>query len=165
ATQGSGGAAPEAAPHPSPRPPRAAPHPPLQQPLLHHRGMDELAPGVVALLPGAGVVHHRLHPRPAPPRRPRGLRPGEGDEHHPRAARAARAGGTAPRAALGRPPRRGIWVRPSRGDEARRGGTRAPVPGTRCAGPVFWLRAPVGLPPPTPPASRKAPTSSAVASA
>src|SRR5262249_14977872 len=96
ATEGSGGAAPEAAPHPPPGPPRAAPHPPVQQPLLHHRGMAELAAGMAAFLPGAGVVHHRLHPGPASPRRPGGLGRGGGDEHHPAAAGSSRSSPCAP---------------------------------------------------------------------
>ena len=41
--------------------PRAPPQPALQLALLHHHRVAELAPELGTLLPGARVVHHRVH--------------------------------------------------------------------------------------------------------
>ena len=58
------------APHPPSGASRAPPHPALHLALLHHHRLAELGARLGARLPGARVVHHRLHRSAPPPRRP-----------------------------------------------------------------------------------------------
>src|SRR5262249_60296760 len=109
------------APHPSAGAPPAAPHPALHHALLHHHRLAELAAELDALLPGAGVVHHRLHRGAAPARRPRHRGGREGDGGEPPAA--ASVTGREPRPAVTVPIPPGC-PRARRAPPARRGSAR-----------------------------------------